>query len=94
MHRLVPLRSVYRLPGGAGCCRARGWIEGGGAAPSSQAKDRMRSASDKSCPARLGVRAKRGTYTVGLLASWLAPEGIGTYSMTRILSRRPTWRAQ
>lgn len=94
MQRIAPLRSLCRLSGGAGCCRDRGWIEGGGVALSSQAKDRMRSASDKSCPARLGVRAKRGTYTVGLLASRLAPEGIGAESMTRILRRRVTWRAQ
>lgn len=72
----------------------RGWIEGGGAAHSSQAKDRMRSASDESCPARPCVRAKRETYTVGLLASRLVPMDFGHGSIAHMPRCRRTWRAQ
>lgn len=94
MRRFVPLRSLRPLPGWAGRRRCWGRIEGGGTAHSSQAKDRMRSASDESCPARLCVRAKRGTYTVGLLASRLSPGGISLESTTQIRRQQPTWRAQ
>lgn len=94
MPPLVPLRSPCRLPGGPGCRRFRGWIEGGGTAPSSQAKDRMGSASDESCPARPCVRAERETYTVGLLASPLSPGDTGRESTMQILRRQPAWRAR
>lgn len=98
MRRVISLRSLCRLFGEAGWPRTRGWIEGGGAALSSQAKDRVRSDSDDSCPARPCVRAKRGTYTVGLLASSLVPMDIGAGSMAQTMAQiyryQRTWRAQ
>lgn len=94
MQRLIAGRSSWQQPGTARRRPTRGWIEGGGAALSSQAKDGNRSVSDESCPARPCVRAERRTYTVGLLANRLLPWNSGHDSMTEITGRQPVWRAQ
>lgn len=94
MQRVVSLGSLCRLSGEAGWPRTRGWIEGGGSALSSQAKDGVRSDSDDSCPARPCVRAKRRTYTVGLLASSLVSMDTSARPMAQIYRYQRTWRAQ
>lgn len=95
MRQILPSATLAHTVGriGESPCPGGGSKEGAQPFPRKQ-KDRMRSGSDESCPARPCVRAKRGTYTVGLLASPLVPMDIGAGSMTQIYRYQRTWRAQ